>query len=269
MSPNSTRETDRFDRQVRTLAMSGKVVSFVVLGCLLIFARGVSAADEPAKETAAAKPAKKGESAEAEKDKKKKKDPYAWKSMFDGKTLKDWKIPNFGGQGDVYVKNGAIVMEMGSDMTGVTWTGDLLKNNYEVCLEGKRTMGGDFFATTTFPVGEESCSFVVGGWAGTVVGLSCIDWYDASDNETTDFIGFEDNQWYRVRIRVTDKKIECWIDDDQVVDVEREGHKFMIRDEVDLCLPFGVSSWCSEGHLRNLKIRRLKPDEITVKLKKK
>ena len=40
------------------------------------------------------------------------------KKLFDGKTLKGWKVPNFGGQGEVYVKNGAIVMEMGDAMTG-------------------------------------------------------------------------------------------------------------------------------------------------------
>ena len=28
--------------------------------------------------------------------------------------------------------------------------------------------GSDFFCTTTFPVGDAFCSFVVGGWSGTV-----------------------------------------------------------------------------------------------------
>ena len=51
--------------------------------------------------------------------------------------------------------------------------------DYEVTLEGKRVAGDDFFCTTTFPVGESFCSFVVGGWHGTVVGLSSIDGMDA------------------------------------------------------------------------------------------
>lgn len=195
-------------------------------------------------------------------EKKAKVDPYAWKSMFDGKTLKGWKVPNFGGQGEVYVKDGAIVMEMGDAMTGIAWKGPLPKTNYEVRLEGMRTMGGDFFCTTTFPIGDEPCSLVVGGWAGTVVGLSCVDWYDASDNITTDFMAFDDEKWYPVRIRVTDAKVECWIDDDKVVDLGREGHKFSIRDEVDLCRPFGISTWYTEGRVRNIRIRRLKPEEV-------
>ena len=33
--------------------------------------------------------------------KKKPKDPFAWRSMFDGKTLKGWKVPQFGGEGEV------------------------------------------------------------------------------------------------------------------------------------------------------------------------
>ena len=44
--------------------------------------------------------------------------------------------------------------------------------------------GGDFFATLTFPVDDSFCTFVTGGWGGDIVGLSSIDGWDASDNET-------------------------------------------------------------------------------------
>ena len=54
-------------------------------------------------------------------------------------------------------------MEAGSTMTGVTWTGKVLRNNYELTLEGMRLDGSDFFCTTTFPVGDEPCTLVVGG----------------------------------------------------------------------------------------------------------
>jgi len=211
---------------------------------------------KPASHSEQAKPAKK------EAKPTKKKDPYAWTSMFDGKTLGKWKVPNFGGQGEVYVKDGAIVMEMGDSMTGITWTGPLPKINYEVELEARRTNGIDFFATTTFPVGNDPCSFVVGGWAGTVIGLSCVDWYDASDNITTDFMNFEDKKWYKIRIRVTKQRVECWIGNDKKVDLATKDHKFSIRDEVDLCRPFGISTWCTEGQVRKLRIRRLSPQEV-------
>ena len=101
-------------------------------------------------------------------------------SLFDGKTLKGWKAPEFGGQGKVEVKDGAIVMERGESMTGISCTGKVPTVDYELTLEGKRVDGVDFFATTTFPVGKSHCSLVVGGWGGPVVGLSSIDYYDAA-----------------------------------------------------------------------------------------
>jgi hypothetical protein len=221
------------------------------------------AADEAAKATAATK---------AEKPKKpaKKKDPFAWKSMFDGKTLKGWKVPVFGGDGEVTVKDGAITLAMGDPMTGVTFAGKLPTENYEVTFEAKRIQGIDFFATTTFPVGkdpdgkEQHCSFVTGGWAGTVVGISCVDFYDASDNLTTQFMAFDDNKWYKFRIRVSEPKIECWIGDENMVDLPREKHKFDVRIEVDLCKPFGFSSYMTEGAVRKVRVRRLKPEEVAA-----
>ena len=39
-------------------------------------------------------------------------------------------------------------------------------------FEAQRVQGNDFFATTTFRVGKDPLTFVVGGWGGTVVGLS-------------------------------------------------------------------------------------------------
>ena len=145
------------------------------------------------------------------------------RDLFDGKTLSGWKVTDFGGQGKVYVQQGAIVMEMGNEMTGITWTGKPPRSNYELSLEGRRLEGHDFFCTTTFPVGKDYCSLVMGGWAGTVVGLSNVDFADASENATTQFRQFKDKQWYRVRIRVTDAKIEAWIDDKPVVQQERQG----------------------------------------------
>ena len=186
----------------------------------------------------------------------------AAKDLFDGKTLDGWKVTDFGGQGKVYVQQGAIVMEMGNDMTGITWTGKPPRSNYELSLEGRRLEGNDFFCTTTFPVGKEYCSLVVGGWAGAVVGLSNVDYADAHENATTKFKEFKNKQWYRVRIRVSDAKIEAWIDDKQIVDQERKDHKFGIRMEVDLNRPLGISTWMTKGAVRNIKLRELTAAEV-------
>ena len=128
------------------------------------------------------------------------KDARGWKSLFDGKTLEGWKVTDFSGKGEVTVEDGAIRMDMGNPMSGITWTGEPPQENYELAFEGMRVRESDFFCTTTFPVGKSPCSLVVGGWGGSVVGLSSIDGYDASENPTTKTINFEQNKWYRVRI---------------------------------------------------------------------
>jgi hypothetical protein len=183
----------------------------------------------------------------------------AGKSLFDGRTLAGWKTPAFGGEGKVSVQDGSIVMDVGSNMTGIAWTGRVVRNNYELSLEGKRLAGSDFFCTTTFPVGDDPCTLVVGGWGGGLVGLSNVDGHDASDNSTSRHMPFKKDRWYRVRIRVTDAAIEAWIDDDQVVRQPRKGHKFGIRPEVELCRPLGISTWATKGAVRNIQIRPLPP----------
>ena len=120
-------------------------------------------------------------------------------SLFDGKTLGHWKITDFGGQGKVYVKDESLILETGNDMTGVTWDGPLVRMNYEITLDAMRISGSDFFCGLTFPVDANHCSLILGGWGGTLCGLSNIDYYDAANNETTQFVSFENGRWYHVR----------------------------------------------------------------------
>ena len=178
-------------------------------------------------------------------------------SLFDGKSLGDWEKTAFGGEGDVEVKNGRIVMHTGNPMTGVTWTGKYPKMNYEISLQAMRVDGSDFFCGLTFPVGDSPCSFIVGGWGGGVVGLSSLNGSDASENETTRYQEFESDRWYTIRVRVTVDKIEAWIDKRQMVDVDTEGMQISIRPEVELSRPLGVSCYMTTAALRDIKLRRL------------
>ncbi|MHC4726296.1 MAG: 3-keto-disaccharide hydrolase [Planctomycetota bacterium] len=178
-------------------------------------------------------------------------------SLFDGKSLGHWAITDFGGQGKVYVKDGAIYMEMGNDMTGINWKGPLIRMNYEIMLEAMRISGSDFFCGLTFPVAENPCSLILGGWGGGLCGLSNIDYYDAANNETTTFTSFEDNKWYKVRLRVTPDRIEAWLDDEEIVNIEITGRKIDIRAEVDLSQPLGIATWQTGGAVRNIRIRPL------------
>jgi hypothetical protein len=180
----------------------------------------------------------------------------AWTSLFDGKTLAGWKSTDFAGRGDVTVKDGKITLEAGQ-MTGITWTNDLPRMNYEISLEAMRVEGSDFFCGLTFPVGKAPCSLIVGGWGGGVVGLSSLDGQDAANNETTRYMNFQTGRWYLIRLRVTDTKIEAWIDTDKVVDIGTADRTISIRLEVEESKPLGIATWSTAAALRDLKLRRL------------
>ena len=181
-----------------------------------------------------------------------------WKSLFDGKTLKNWKSSEFGGEGEVKVKDGMIVMQQGSEMTGVTWTGgDLPKINYEISLMAQRIDGSDFFCGLTFPVKDDPCSFIIGGWGGGVVGISSLDGLDAASNETSRYESFKKGVWYKIRLRVTEKGLMGWIDEKQVVGVETKNRKISIRQEVELSRPLGVSCYSTVSGLKEIKLREL------------
>lgn len=184
-------------------------------------------------------------------------DEPEWKPLFDGKTLKGWKITNFGGEGEVKVEDEQIIMAFGSSLTGITYEGEFPKTNYEIRLEAMRVDGNDFFCGLTFPVAESHCSFILGGWGGAVIGLSSIDDRDASENETTQYKKFESSQWYKIRLRVSPDKIEAWIDDKQWVDRDIVGRKITTRREVDLSKPLGISAYETRAALRKLQYREL------------
>jgi hypothetical protein len=194
-------------------------------------------------------------------------DDKAWLSLFDGKTLAGWKSTEFGGEGDVTVQDGAIVMELGQDMSGITWAGKdpLPKNNYEIALDAQRVDGTDFFCGLTFPVNDSHCSFIVGGWGGGVVGLSSINGFDASENDTTQYMEFKTGQWYKIRVRVTPNRIQTWIDEKEVVDQDIEDRKVSTRGEMELSKPLGVATWNTKGALRNIRLRKLDAQPAAAK----
>jgi hypothetical protein len=178
-------------------------------------------------------------------------------SIFDGKSLAGWRVPKFGADGKVWVQDGQMHVGIGDGCTGATWTGSIMREDYELSLEARRVEGGDFFCGLTFPVGKEPVTLILGGWGGELVGLSCIDRYDASENATTTTIPFKNDQWYDVRVKVTKARVQCFLDDKEIVNVEREGRKFSIRWEVEESVPLGLATWKTHGALRNIRLRRL------------
>ena len=163
-----------------------------------------------------------------------------WKPLLQGDSLDGWKLTNFGGEGSVEVLEGVLKLGMGDPLTGVHLNRkDFPKENFEMRWKARRIDGSDFFAGVTFPIGEEHCSFICGGWGGGLVGLSSINGNDASENETANFRQFKNKQWYRFKIRVDKTQVIVWIDDEELLKVERANRKFSLRAEVLKSRPVG------------------------------
>ncbi len=183
--------------------------------------------------------------------------------LLKGNDLSAWKKTNFGGESDVTLKDGVLSLGMGSSITGVTWkdASKIPTSDYEIELEARRVEGNDFFCGLTFPYGDSHVTYIVGGWGGGLCGLSCIDDYDASENETCDFRKFKKGQWYKIRIRVTEGKIDAWIDQFHLVDLTVDGRKISVRTEVDLSRPLGICCYETRAEFRNMKLTRLREGE--------
>jgi len=162
----------------------------------------------------------------------------------------------------VTVTNGLILLERGAPFVGVNGTNAMPASNYELAFDAMRVAGDDFFCGLTFPVGNAHCSLILGGWGGGLVGISNVDGYDASENETTKYVSFESGRWYRVRLLVTEQKIQAWIEQKQVVNLIIVGRKLDVRfGEIMLSRPFGLCSWETSAAFRSIKLRAVNQSE--------
>jgi hypothetical protein len=185
--------------------------------------------------------------------------------LFDGKSLDGWKKTDYANPGEVLVENGVIVMKTGKPMSGITSTRrDLPRTNYELTYEARRTNGRDFFAAATMPVGEKHATFVNGGWGGSITGVSSLDGADASENETGRFVKYEDNTWYKFRVRITGEAIRCWVDDKEIVAVSTKDRQVSTRIESRATQPLGFSTWESGANLRAIRLRLLDAAEVAA-----
>jgi hypothetical protein len=195
---------------------------------------------------------------------KAKKSPAGERALFDGRTLAGWAQSGFEGEADVKVENpfkdgrGAIIIERGVTLSGITWVkgGELPRTNYELSLEAMRLEGSDFFCGLTFPVGKSACSFIVGGWGGGVVGISSVDGNDAAENETASGMEFADNRWYRIRVRVTEARLDCWINDVSCVELELLGRTLSLRPgDIQRSLPLGIATYMTTAAIRDVRLK--------------
>ncbi|CAN5441567.1 hypothetical protein BH23VER1_BH23VER1_33980 [soil metagenome] len=192
--------------------------------------------------------------------------------LLETDSLGKWKeIEAFASYGEVSVTDGVLEIGMGEPFTGVVWSDvdpyTLPLIDYEIAFQARRVDGTDFFAALTFPVGDlkTSCSLIVGGWGGGLVGISSIDGNDASENETASYHRFEDNVWYKIRLQVQKDRFRAWIGDKIVINAITKGRKLSLRfGDIEHCAPLGFATYQTRGQIKDLTIRKLKPDEIVA-----
>ena len=134
----------------------------------------------------------------------------------------------------------------------------LPRTNYRLTWQARRTLGSDFFSTVLFPVGEDVCSVVVGGWGGGVIGLSSLDGVDAVENSTTEFMRFEKDRWYDFVLEVRPHTVLFKIDGTEMFEIDPTEYQVTTRVEMEPLGSFGLATFQTSGEFRNLRLYRLK-----------
>ncbi len=184
------------------------------------------------------------------------------KILFDGSSLDHWAVTDYAGHGEVSLDgNGSVVLEFGIALTGIHWIGEKVPRcNYEISWSAKKVSGTDFFGSLTFPYLNEHATLVLGGWGGALVGISCLDGFDASENQTATAHLFNTNQWYRCVLRVTEAHFKFWVDQEKLIDCDIQGRTISMRTgEIELSKPLGFSTFDTTGLIKDVRLSSLVP----------
>lgn len=188
--------------------------------------------------------------------------------LFDGKSMDGWKRTDFFSGGKVEVVqnfrggSGVILVDAGATLSGFNWTRDVPRTNYEISLEAMKVNGNDFFCGLTFPVANSHASLIMGGWGGLVIGISSIDGRDASENNTTKSREFPKDQWYTIRMRVTQNRLQTWLNGELLIDQDITDRMISLRSgDISKSVPLGISTYKTSAAFRNIRLRRLGSNE--------
>jgi len=183
--------------------------------------------------------------------------------LFDGTSLAGWQVMDkgeFERHGLVHVQDGRLVLEAGDPATGVRWGGDVPRLDYEITLSAQRLYEAPF-CEVVFPIAQADCQLVVGGWdEGAYAALAEIDDTATENNPTYTRMSFRIEQWYRVRLRVTEARIQAWVDGRQVIDLATAGHTFHMPPAWHCLRPLGLAAAAGRKAVyRDITLRRLGP----------
>lgn len=178
------------------------------------------------------------------------------------KDLSNWRVVDkfvFKRHGKVEWKDGSVALGKGDPGTAIVWSGAAPPtNHYELSLEARRDEGDDFMCGLTFPVDKSHCTLIVGGWGGSVTGLSNVDDFPAVENETTNAVEIVTGRWHAIRLRVTPTEILAWFDKTKIVDLDAKDKRFSVWWEQEPVRPLGIATWNTAASIRRFQFRLLK-----------
>lgn len=181
----------------------------------------------------------------------------AWQPLFDGASLDGLTLTNYGGEGEITVVDGELRLAPGNPLTGFHLEDWRPTSGYEIEVTAARLDGQDFFCGLTFPVGTDHLTLVLGGWGGTISGISNLDGVDASSNDTRRVRHFQTGRYYQVRIRLVDRQLQVTIDGKPFLAVALSDRQLSLRAEMDPCRPLGFACFQTEAAVQSLRWRPL------------
>jgi len=136
------------------------------------------------------------------------------------------------------IEGGQLILGPGGPYTGVAYAGaDFPTMNYEVVLHAQRRAGREL-PCLTFPVGSALCTLRPRAWD----------------------IAFEQGRWYALRLRVSEGRVEAWLDDRKVTDIPRAAAQNTLPLAFDAMKPFGLhTSLNTQAAVRDVALTRLSP----------
>jgi type 1 glutamine amidotransferase len=69
---------------------------------------------------------------------------------------------------------------------------------------------------------------------------------------------FDDKKWYHIRLRVTDRKVQAWINGEKMIDATIEGRRVSMRPgEIEESAPFGIATYQTAAAIKEVQIRSI------------
>jgi hypothetical protein len=172
-----------------------------------------------------------------------------------------WIETSFGGEGEVTIDDDGLVLGFGSPLTGVHWIGAALPTtDYELEVTAARLEGSDFFCGLTFPVNESHLTLILGGWGGSLTGLSSLNGMDAFENGTASYVNYETGRPYTARVRVEGARVRTWlgvVDGEPLHDIDTSRRVPSLRVEVLASRPLGITAYSTRARIHRLLFRRI------------